>query len=612
MPQSTDYTVRYTDVRGEDKETTSPDKQNRFATDLHLPNPAGRNDIQAQLSAQAQVSVKTEDSSSFLSYPSRHASASAAIWPPATKVTGYRNQKSFIDRMDSSCGEDWSITQVFYSDELPIHTPSSLGDTKRASLICHGPTKSHDWSSETLAMKREPKLYGSKYSDDMMEFIATQDELNYLQAFADGVGVWMDSLNSGNHFTQVIPWHALKSSLLLNSLMACGAKHLSFSKPGLEDRAIELYNTATAQLVRMLQNPERNVVDCTTASILLNVYEAMSHKPIHRMSHMVGARALIRECGWNAASTGIPAACFWLSIGMEVLSCLSMNWAVTWHPDDWGLDLDWSHDNDLDGGDSQTWVHRSFYILAKVVNFRATSLTYPPSDPHKHQSRLSDRLTEWQALKQLCDDWSNCSPRSMRPVGYLAMSGSSEPSAFPKFWSVAIADLHVNPIESSEQSPEMKELQLHHARQVMGIVASDRDRSVMTIALQAVNVAFLSLVNPEERQEASSILHEARTSGANTNSEAHKMACQWRMAVMELSELESASVVPLPYEQSWFRAANMSNSTSWEFTSHQGSRAEAPIDNPLESAYFGHVDQPYKTWYQPVCGNDFQAFGFGM
>ncbi|EFY89606.1 C6 zinc finger domain-containing protein [Metarhizium acridum CQMa 102] len=392
---------RYTDVREANKETTSPDKLNRFAKDLHLANPAGCNSIHAQLSAQAQLSDEMEDS--FLSHPSRHASASTANWPPATKVTGYRNQKSFVDQMDWSCGQDWSITGVFYSDELPIHTPSSLRDSKRASLICHGPTKSNDWSSETLVMTKEPNLYGSKYNDDMMEFIATQDELNYLQAFADGVGVWMDSLNSGNHFTQVIPWHALKSSVLLNSLMACGAKHLSFSKPELEDRAIALYNTATAQLVRMLQNPERNVVDCTTASILLNVYEAMSHKPIHKMG---------------------PSF-------------------ETWHPDDWGLDLDWSHDNDLDGGDSQTWVHRSFYILAKVVNFRATSLTYHPSDPHKHQSRLSDRLAEWQALKQLCDDWNNCSPRSMRPVGYLAMSGSTEPSAFPKFWSVIIVNLYM-------------------------------------------------------------------------------------------------------------------------------------------------------------------------
>ncbi|KHN99345.1 C6 zinc finger domain-containing protein [Metarhizium album ARSEF 1941] len=507
-----------------------------------------------------------------------------------------------------------------------------MRDSRRASLICHGPTNTDDWSSETLVMIKEPHSHGSKCNDDMMEFIATQDELNYLQAFADGVGVWMDSLNSGNHFTQVIPWHALRSSVLLNSLMACGAKHLSLSKPELEDRATGLYNTATAQLVRMLQNPERNIVDCTTASILLNAYEAMSHKPMHKMSHMVGARALIRECGWNAASTGIPASCFWLSIGMEVLSCLSMNWMVTWHPDDWGLDLDWSHDNDLgdgDGngdGDSQTWVHRSFYILAKVVNFRATSLTYHSSDPHKHQSRLSDRLTEWQALKQLCDDWNNCSPRSMRPVGYLARSGSSEPSVFPKFWLAQTSAMlgrifyhtaqcvlaQVNPIESSEQSPEMKELQLHHARQVMGIVASDRDRSVMTIAFQAVDVAFLSLVSPKEREEASSIIHQAQTSGHGAGLDPHRTTRQRPLAVTDLSQRESVSALSLPFEQSWFRAANMSNCASWEFGNQQDGSEPPPVDNPLESAYFGHVNQPYKTWHQPVCGNGLEAFSFGM
>jgi hypothetical protein len=356
----------------------------------------------------------------------------------------------------------------------------------------------------------------------------------------------MDSLNCGNHFTQVIPWYALKSPVLLNSLMACGAKHLSFSEPELEGRAIALYNTATSQLVRILQNPDRNIVDCTTASILLNVYEAMSRKPIHKMSHMVGARTLIRECGWNATSTGLPAACFWLSIGVEVLYCLSTNWTVTWDPDDWGLGLDWDDDNSKGDGDSQTWVHRSFYILAKVVNFRATALACLPSDPHKDQSWLSSRLAEWQALKRLCDNWNNLCPRSMRPVGYLIMDGTNERSAFPKFWSVVtffsafvqcsnirncnrLAQTsamlgrlfyhtaqcilaQVNPVEPSEKSPEMKELQQHHARQIMGIVASDRDRSVMVIALEAINVAFLALVNSEEQKEASMILQAVQIS----------------------------------------------------------------------------------------------------
>ncbi|TWU79060.1 hypothetical protein ED733_008598 [Metarhizium rileyi] len=552
----------------------------------------------------------------FLDFTSRHVMPSAAPLQRAPKAKRCRNQRNCTDQMDWTYSGDWSLTGVFYSDELPIHKPEGVRDFQRASLVCHGPTSSRDPVSEADVWMARPNIHGIEGNDGSTEFIATQDELNYIQAFADGVGVWMDSLNSGNQFTQVIPWYALKSSVLLNSLMACGAKHLSFSKPEVENRAVALYNTATAQLLRVLQNPERDDVDCTTASILLNVYEAMSHKPIHRMSHMVGARALIRKCGWNATSTGIRAACFWLSIGMEVLSCLSMNWTVTWHPDDWGLDLDWGRSDEPDSSiDSQTWVHRSFYILAKVVNFRATSMAFHPSDPHKDQSRLSCRLADWQALKQLCDDWNNCSPRSMRPVGYLAIKSASEPSLFPKFWLAQTSAMlgrifyhtaqcilaQVNPIESSQQSPEMKELQQHHARQVMGIVASDRGRSVMTIALQAVNVAFLSLVDPDEREEASSILQEAQITTRKAHADVQKMTGQWHLAVMELSELESVSAISFPFEQQpWFMAANVSNAMLNGFIVDQQDEHGLPVDNPLQLAHCGDADQPYKTWFQPV------------
>lgn len=372
--------------------------------------------------------------------PMRHSTRRASI-PDfnmfhTEAMKGCKVATSYAGQRDWPQAQDLSLNGAFYSYELPIHTAASLRNTRRASLICHGSTDSHDWDSEPDASIDETDTYDRLLTGDLREFIATQDELSYIQAFTDGIGVWMDSLNSSNLFTQVIPWYALKSPVLFHSLMACGAKQLSFSKPDQQHRATALYNTATARLVRLLQNPDRNIMDCTTASILLNVYEFISNKSIQRMSHMVGARALIRDCGWNASSTGIPAACFWLSIGIEVLYCLSMNWAVSWDPDNWGIDLDWSRGENECDGELQTWVHRSFYTLAKVVNFRATSFASLPSDAHRDQTRLSGRLSEWQSLKQLCDNWNDCCPRSMRPVGYLAMNNANEPSVFPKFWSV--------------------------------------------------------------------------------------------------------------------------------------------------------------------------------
>lgn len=229
------------------------------------------------------------------------------------------------------------------------------------------------------------------------EYLNSADEIQYMQVFVDEVGVWMDSLDKDKHFSRVIPYLALKSPMLLNAFLACGVKHLvnrdraSRTRPS-DDKALFYYDTATTQLLRSLQNPDRNMHECATTAVVLNVYEIMSEKPTARMNHIAGARALIRECGWNASSTGIGAACFWLNIGMEVLSCLSFNWATSWDPDQWGLDLSFLEDVDGKGsdvktedaegagnlksllgggGEEESWVHRIFYIVAKIANFKA-------------------------------------------------------------------------------------------------------------------------------------------------------------------------------------------------------------------------------------------------
>lgn len=126
--------------------------------------------------------------------------------------------------------------------------------------------------------------------------------------------------------------------MLLNAFLACGARHLTLVNPAFsEDKALRYYDEATRQLLRCLQNPNRDTVTCATTAVILNVYEIMSERALQRMNHIAGARALIKECGWSAKSVGIGAACFWLNVGMEVLSCLHFNWQVAWDPDTWGL-----------------------------------------------------------------------------------------------------------------------------------------------------------------------------------------------------------------------------------------------------------------------------------
>ena len=306
------------------------------------------------------------------------------------------------------------------------------------------------------------------------EYLNSPEELRFMQVFVAEVGIWMDSLDREKHFSRMIPYHALRCPMLLNALLACGVKHLTLTQQYGDDKALFYYDTATTQLLRSLQNPERNTAECAATAVVLNVYEIMSEKPAQRMSHIAGARALIRECGWSARSGGLGAACFWLNVGMELLSCLAFNWQTTWDPDQWGVDMGFlssssssspashcSNDNDGDAADNKTaamaaiesgggdeqlggadtgneevWVHRIFFIVAKIANFRASIPKFQEPSPHDEQMRLQTRHAEWQRLKSMCDSWNEAVPRAMHPFGYVypSQAGSSGKSLFPNVW----------------------------------------------------------------------------------------------------------------------------------------------------------------------------------
>jgi hypothetical protein len=269
--------------------------------------------------------------------------------------------------------------------------------------------------------------------NETRDYLNSPEELLFMQVFVEEVGLWMDSLDPLKHFSRLLPFHSLGEPMLLNAFLACGARHLTLVNPTYhEDKALYYYDTATTQLLRSLHNPDRNTVVCATAAVILNVYEIMSDRATQRMNHIAGARALIKECGWDATSTGIGAACFWLNIGMEILSCLHFNWQVAWDPDHWGIDMDFQRVTDP--GQEELWVHRMLYIVGKISNLRASMPRFKEASPQDEQVRLQTRLAEWERLKGLCDSWNTSIPRNMHPMGYLYPSQTSSKSAFPEIW----------------------------------------------------------------------------------------------------------------------------------------------------------------------------------
>ena len=222
--------------------------------------------------------------------------------------------------------------------------------------------------------------------------------------------------------------------MLLNAFLACGARHLTLVNPAYnEDKALNYYDNATKLLLKSLQNPNRDTIICATAAVILNVYEIMSERALQRMNHIAGARALIKECGWSARSVGIGAACFWLNVGMELLSCLHFNWQLAWNPDDWGVDM--TMGKEQRAGQEEQWTYKIVYITAKTANFRASIPRFQESNPTAQQMRLQDRLNQWNKIKELCDAWNNNIPRTMHPVAFLQPQQLTHiKSNFPEVW----------------------------------------------------------------------------------------------------------------------------------------------------------------------------------
>jgi hypothetical protein len=345
------------------------------------------------------------------------------------------------------CPSQGALIDIDVSKDLP--TPLKI----RPGKVCpspkddssmnqdHGGQHSHT-NSEAPNLFPGPPTAGSNPGKNpappnkTYSYLSNPEEVFYLQVFVEEVGLWMDSMDSMKHFSRILPFSSLDEPMLLNAFLACGARHLSMVNPIYqEDRALYYYDTATTQLLRALQNPDRDTGLCATAAVILNVYEIMSERALQRMNHIAGARALIKECGWSARSTGIGAACFWLNVGMEFLSCLHFNWQVAWDPDQWGVDMDFQRE--IEPGHEEIWVHRILCISAKIANFRASIPRFQEPSPHHEQIRLQNRYAEWQRLKALCDDWNNSVPRTMHPMANIHSYQTKSKSAFPEIWLVA-------------------------------------------------------------------------------------------------------------------------------------------------------------------------------
>ncbi|KAL2397009.1 hypothetical protein ABEF93_005836 [Exophiala dermatitidis] len=371
----------------------------------------------------------------------------------------------------------------------------------------------------------QPTMMPSVQGSDLSP-LEDRNEVLYMQVFVEEVGLWMDSMDAHKHFSRLIPFQALREPMLKYALLACGVRHLTLVNSAYpEEHALNYYNSATQLLLKSLQNPNRDSVLCATAATILNVYEVMSEKALQRMNHIAGARALIKECRWDATATGIGAACFWLNVGLELFSCLHFNWGVAWDPDTWGLDMTMNPQHGP--GNEDHWTHKMLWILSKITNFRSTAQAhFQDGSVHAEQMRLQQRHQVWLGLKQFCERWDSCVPPTMQPMAYVPAYATSSKSSFPEVWYIkrttivarlfyhtALALLGmVHPLASvqPQTAEEMQEMRIYHSRHVCGIVAHVKDRGVASASIRCLAVAGENLTSRREQEEVLQIFERIK------------------------------------------------------------------------------------------------------
>lgn len=173
-----------------------------------------------------------------------------------------------------------------------------------------------------------------------------------------------------------------------------------------------------------------------------------------------------------------------------------------------------------------------------------------------------------------------------------------------------------HPLEPDKASQEMRDMQLHHAHQVCGIVAHTDDRGVDSVAIRCLPIAAAVLADAQEQAEILTILERINSQSG------------WRHAMIEL-DLKKAwgwgwSNFPLalsrrlsnnpptnfamqsmgpPLPPSILPARPITPLTP--FTTRISTPpviAPVPLKapfNPLSFADFSLPNHPYQNWYEP-------------
>lgn len=249
------------------------------------------------------------------------------------------------------------------------------------------------------------------------EVVVADQSFELLRIFQRGTGTWMDVLDHSLSFQRQAIELAFSSSLLLHSICAVSAKHMSFvAETSIwEPVASSYYGEGLRLLIKDLNESNTSHDTLLAATILLSSYELLATAGPDHEKHLYGARTIIQTRGLRAKETSLQRASFWIYARQDVALAL-VNEGPTFMPS-----TNWNVMLPSDGAGEDTRGNKMLWLLARAIDLRFKPVSgTTPSERYQALMDISNEINRW---------WND-----LAPTARGVTVGDNSGTELPKIW----------------------------------------------------------------------------------------------------------------------------------------------------------------------------------
>lgn len=221
-----------------------------------------------------------------------------------------------------------------------------------------------------------------------------------LQHYTDNLASWLDLSDPRHHFSVYVPHLALSCPILLNSILALSASHLSRVDPSFDPTiALEYHGSCVRHLIPALQDSSlATEAALPLSTVILRMQEMLGSNETDFQWHLRGCVSLFRFNRNNFRPGSLKHTAFWAYVRQEIVTALQNNSATNIDTSDQTYHVVWKAETD------ETWTNHITWLAAKVIN---RCFGEPESQP--------SNLDRWRALQQEVASWRERLPETFRP-----------------------------------------------------------------------------------------------------------------------------------------------------------------------------------------------------